>query len=549
MVKNNLSFFLCIIFCNVFEASGQENRYIVYFSDKNNSMYATDRPAEFLSERSIQRRQKNQVSITESDLPVNRSYLQQITAMGAEVFYTTKWLNAALIVLPESKVDDMRVLPIVEDVELVAPGSLAGARHTHNTKFERSLTGANNRQQATHATDPQNRMLAVTYMHDLGYRGEGILIGVFDSGFRHVDNLFYFDHLFADNRIKHTFNYVGNNENVYALDDHGTEVLSCVAAFGEGQITGTAPGAEYVLYITEDIGSEYRIEEFNWIFAAEMADSIGVDIINTSLGYNTFDDPAMDYDITDMDGQTTIISIGSQMAADKGILLVNSAGNLGNDLSWEIITAPGDVEDGISVGAIRSDSARSSFSSTGPTADGRVKPDVVALGSGTVVGFNEFTETPIASSGTSFSTPLVAGLAAGIMQAFPDKTKNEILQIIRDSGHQSGTSDSELGFGIPSFARARNLIVGIDEALDPAFNFFPNPVDSELYLQWESGDFPGETKILILNSMGQIVYENDPQTFPQGEPVRINTGDFTPGLYILNVINKGKRLSVKFLKN
>lgn len=549
MAKNSLPFLLFIVFVNVFQTSAQENRYIVYFTDKNNSAFSVGAPNEFLSERAILRREKNLVEITESDLPVNESYIQQIADLGVSVFYASKWLNAVLIQTDQSKVLEIENLTMIEDVELVAPGNLAGSRFATGSRSDRKLTGENRRENSSDATDLQNRMLAVTYMHDLGYRGEGILIGVFDSGFQEVDNLSYFEHLFSDNRIKHSFDFVGNSENVYARDDHGTQVLSCVAAFNEDQIIGTAPGAEFILCITEDVGSEYRIEEFNWIFAAEMADSTGVDIITTSLGYNTFDDPAMDYTITDMDGQTAIISIGAQMAADRGILLVNSAGNLGSDLSWEIITAPADVDNVITVGAITTDSVRSVFSSIGPTADGRIKPDVVALGSGTVVGFNESTNSPEFSSGTSFSTPLVAGLAAGIMQAFPEKNKNEVLQMIRDSGHKSGDSDSELGFGIPSFARARNLVVGIGDELNTEFKLFPNPVENELYLQWDESSQLDGAKIFILNSVGQVIYEDNRQNRRGNEPVKILMGSFAPGLYFLNIVQNGNQQGYKFLKN
>ena len=521
---------------------------MVYFFFFINSEYSINNPGEFLSERAIQRRQKNQVDITESDLPVNQAYIQQVEALGVKVFYPSKWLNAALIETNEMNIAEIEGLAAVDKVELVAPGGLTGSRQAAGTKFERNFTGKNNSENGSDATDMQNSMLAVNFMHGLGYRGEGILIGVFDSGFQDVDNLSYFQHLFTDNRIKHTFDYVNNNEDVYLLDDHGTEVLACVAAFSQDQIIGTAHAAEFVLCITEDIDSEFRVEEYNWIFAAEMADSLGVDIITTSLGYNTFDDPDMDYTITDMDGQTAIISIGAQLAADKGILLINSAGNLGSDLSWEIIAAPADVDDMITVGSITADTVRSGFSSVGPTADGRVKPDVVALGSGTVVGFNETTDNPRFSSGTSFSTPLVAGLAAGIMQAFPDKNKNEVLQMIRDSGHQAGSVDSQLGFGIPNFVRARSLIVGIEDELDTALKLFPNPIENELFLQWEAGTHFEGTKILILNNMGQVVYESAHQTYPEDKPVRINTENFAPGLYFLNVINSRNRTHFKFLK-
>ena len=550
MVKNNLTVLLYIFIFNVLQASGQENRYIVYFTDKNNSSYAIDRPEEFLSERAILRRQKNQVSITESDLPVNESYLQQIEAMGAEVYYTSKWMNAALITAENAGVAAMEVMSIVEGLDFVAPGTggLVASRKVTKKKLTGQATHGNNRQQSEHAADAQNSMLSVNFMHGLGYRGEGILIGIFDSGFTNVDNLTYFNHLFADNRIRHTFNFVSNSDNVYTLDDHGAQVLSCVAAFNEGQITGTAPGASYLLYTTEDNGSEYRIEEFNWIFAAEKADSAGVDIINTSLGYSTFDDPDMDYSVEDMDGQTTFISIGAQMAADKGILLINSAGNLGNDPFWRIVAAPADVKDAISVGSINTDTIRSGFSSTGPTADGRLAPDVVALGAGTVVGFNEVNNSSLRASGTSFATPLVTGLAAGIMQAFPEKTKDEILQMIRDSGHQSNDADNELGFGIPSFSRARNLVVGLPDTFEKVLKLFPNPVDNQLYLQWQ-GDNSESFKIQIISQIGQIVYENDRPTFLTREPVRINTEYLTPGVYVLKVTNRNNHRQFKFLKN
>ena len=549
MVKTNLKVLLCIvIFFHVLPAFGQENRYIVYFTDKSNSSFDIDRPEEFLSERAILRRQKNQVSIADSDLPVNQSYLQQVIANGAEVYHTSKWLNAALITVEEANVAALEVMPIVDGVEFVAPGGLVASRKSTKKKLLGKASDNNNREHSMHAADAQNRMLSVNFMHGLGFRGEGILIGVFDSGFINVDNLAYFNHLFADNRIRHTFNFVGNSENVYTLDDHGTQVLSCMAAFNEGQITGTAPGASYLLYITEDDGSEYRIEEFNWIFAAEKADSAGVDIINTSLGYNTFDDPDMDYSVENMDGQTTIISIGAQMAADKGILLINSAGNLGNDPFWRIVAAPADVKDAISVGSINTDTVRSGFSSTGPTADGRLAPDVVALGAGTVVGFNDVSNSSLRASGTSYATPLVTGLAAGIMQAFPEKTKNDILQMIRDSGHRSNDTDNELGFGIPSFSRARNLVVGLPDAFEKGLNLFPNPVDNQLYLQWQ-GDHPESFKIQIISQVGQIVYENDRPAFITREPVRINTEYLTPGVYVLKVTNRNNHRQFKFLKN
>ena len=550
MVKNNLLFFLLFFLLCTGRVSGQENRYVIYFVDKNNSTYSVNNPEAFLSLKSIERRQKNQITIEESDLPVNQAYIQQVEALGIDVFYTSKWLNAALVEATPAKITEIEGLPVIKKVEFAAPGSKLGSRVAASTKSETShLLAKVNKENNTDLTNIQNSLLAIPHMHQLGYRGEGMLIGVFDSGFQEVDNLSYFGHLFTDNRIKYTFDYVNNNQNVFVADDHGTQVLSCVGAFDENLLIGTAPGAEFALCITEDVSSEFRIEEYNWIFAAEKADSLGVDIITTSLGYNTFDDPTMDYATTDMDGQTAIISIGAQRAADKGILLIVSAGNLGNDASWKIITAPADVDRVITVGSVTIDTLKTTFSSVGPTADGRTKPDVVTLGAGVVVGYDEVLDRPVGSSGTSFSTPMVAGLAAGIMQAFPDKNRNEILQMIKDAGHLSDNANNDLGFGIPSFTRARNLIVGIEDKLKTDFSLFPNPVNRELYLRWEGNSHGDGVKVLIYNSVGKVVYESGHPVFAENRQIKIDTGNLIPGLYFVNVIDSNNRLDAKFLKN
>ncbi len=550
MVKNSLLFFYLIFLLCTARVLGQENRYVVYFTNKDNSTYSISNPEAFLSQKAIERRQKNQIAIVESDLPVNQAYIQQVEALGISVFYTSKWLNAALIEAVPAKITEIEGLPVVEKVELVAPGGKLGSRIAAHTKMEKShLVERANRKNNTDLTNEQNSLLGIPHMHQLGYRGEGILIGVFDSGFQEVDNLPYFGHLFTDNRLKYTFDYVNNNQNVFAIDDHGTQVLSCVGAFQEDRLIGTAPGAEFALCITEDVSSEYRIEEYNWIFAAEKADSLGVDVITTSLGYNTFDDPSMDYTTTEIDGQTAIISIGAQLAADKGILLVASAGNLGNDASWRIIAPPADVDKVITVGSITTDTVKTTFSSIGPTADGRTKPDVVTLGAGVVVGYDEASDRPVGASGTSFSAPMVAGLAAGIMQAFPEKNRDEVLQMIRDSGHQADNSDTDLGFGIPSFGRARILVVGIEDKLTTAFSLFPNPVDREFYLKLENDSGMDGVKVLIFSSLGKVVYESSRPIFPKNQQIKIDAGNLVPGLYFVNVIDSNNRINAKFLKN
>ena len=257
-------------------------------------------------------------------------------------------------------------------------------------------------------------MLGIDRMHQEGFRGDGLLVAIFDSGFRNYTNLPAFSHLIDREGIIQTFDYTKNSVSVENNFDHGLRVLSVLGA--DAEMIGAVPQANYILAITENEVSEYRIEEYNWLFAAEMADSAGVDVINTSLGYSVFDDESMSYTQDQMDGETTVISRAASIAASKGIVLVASAGNEGNN-AWGTITAPADSEHLLAVGAVNNLADLANFSSTGPSADGRIKPDVVAQGVNTQLTNSQGTVT--FQNGTSFSAPLVAGLAAGLMEAFP----------------------------------------------------------------------------------------------------------------------------------
>jgi subtilisin family serine protease len=298
-------------------------------------------------------------------------------------------------------------------------------------------------------------MLGVSTMHTLGYAGQGRLIAVFDAGFPGVNTVPCFDSLNQRNGIVATYDFVSNNSFVYAFHPHGTNVLGTLAGYLPGSLIGPAYGAQFILCRTEDAPTEFRVEETNWLFAAEFADSIGVDIINTSLGYYTFDNPAMDYTPADMDGNTTWITRAADLAASKGILCVASAGNNGSDPAWRVITAPADGDSVLAVGAVSPDSIRVGFSSVGLSATGRIKPDVTAQGDQTIVAMSNGFVAP--SSGTSFSGPLVAGLAAGFWQANPSLTAHQVLTHLRNSGHKANSPDSLVGYGIPNFSRAMAL--------------------------------------------------------------------------------------------
>ncbi len=545
MVKNKYILLIWLLLLPMLDTFAQDNRYLVFFTDKLNSPFEISAPQDFLAQKSIERRQKNQVQIDESDIPVNASYIQQVKDLDIAVFHQSKWLNAILVETSPDKVAQVEGLAVVDRVDLVAPGAILNSRVSNSNKFEVENTATGTL--SNDVTDAQNRMLGVTFMHDQGFEGQDITIGVFDGGFLGADNQPYLSHIFDDNRVLATYDFVNNIENVFTIDNHGTRALACIGAFVENQIIGTAPEANFVLCISEEVATEFRVEEYNWIFAAEFADSIGVDIISTSLGYNTFDDPSMNYTVADMDGETTVISVGAQMAADKGILLINSAGNSGNDASWQIITAPGDVDDMITVGAIQSDSTKSSFSSIGPAADGRVKPDVVALGTNTIVGFNESNDTPVVSSGTSFSAPLVAGLAAGLMQAFPNATKDEIIDKMRTSGHQANNTDELLGYGIPSFIRATDFVVGIDKEINDQIQLFPNPTLSTINLSISAAAKKKYASYAIYAVDGKVMKSAAILDQNGSDLISIDTQNLPKGMYMIKLVGDSV-FSTRFIK-
>lgn len=290
--------------------------------------------------------------------------------------------------------------------------------------------------------DDQIRMLNGIKLHKAGFRGEGMEVAVIDAGFLHVDRITVFDSL----KIAGTHNVVFPGETVFTGDDHGTKVLSCLAADQPGIMIGTAPKASYWLIKSEDSRSEYPVEEDYWTAAVEFADSAGVDVVTSSLGYFTFDAEALAYPAEALDGRTTLISRAAKTAADKGILLFSSAGNEGAG-TWEKITFPGDAPDILTVGAITDRKRKSSFSSVGFTADYRVKPDVVALGSGCCV--IDPSGNVHYANGTSFATPILAGLGVCLWQAFPTLSNTEIVALLQRSGSQYKRPDAELGYGLP----------------------------------------------------------------------------------------------------
>lgn len=504
-----------------------QDRYFISFKDKTNTSFKVSNPLQFLSQKSIDRRKKenfgaaNGYYVIDEDLPVDGNYVAQVKATGAKVFFTSRWFNGVLVQTDATTAASIASLACVAKVELVAPGSkLVGGRVVAKQKKE----------QAKKAQELQNfhqlQMIGVDQMHAAGYHGEGIDIAVFDDGFKGVNTLSGFQPLFSENRVKGVFNFVNNTTDVYSADDHGTATLSLLAGNLPGTFLGSAYKANFFLYQTEDVTSEYRVEEYNWVFAAERADSAGVDVISSSLGYNQFDMPSMDYTYANLDGKTAICTRAARKAVLRGISVVNSAGNEGN-LTWKYIDVPADAEGVIAVGAVDAWGKRSMFSSVGPTADKRVKPDVSAMGTSDVL----FTASGCCSTGdgTSFSCPLVAGLVADMRQMLPQSSAADIYDRLIKASSQYTQPDSLLGYGIPNF-KWTEVIPLKDSEVD----FFPNPFKDELKLQFK--EVKGQPfEVWVYNSTGECLLHAKETVSWAMNPYPINFLPMAGGLYIIKV--------------
>ncbi len=426
-------------------------KYLVLLKDKNNSTFSINSPLDYLSQKAIDRRFKQGIPINTSDLPPNANYISAVQEAGAKVIYRSRWMNALLIEATEIQKNAILNLSFVKGIEFNRPLKQA-KKQAVSDKFEIEKTMSLNYGDAL----AQIQLLGADAMHNLGYHGEGILVALLDDGFLNVNTSACLSHLVSNNRIVKVFDFVDNDNSVYAQGGHGTAVLSTMAGYIDNQMISPAFNASVALFRTEDNATETPLEEANWLFAAEMADSLGADIISSSLGYSVFDNAADNYTPAMMDGKTSLSTRAGDLATERGMVVVVSAGNAGTS-SWGIITAPADADSVLAVGAVDRAGVYASFSSRGNSADGRTKPDVVAVGSATALC--NTSGSVATSNGTSFSAPLVAGLAAGFWQAFPYLTAQEVTRCIRKSGHQFLNPTLQLGFGYANFTRASAVVV------------------------------------------------------------------------------------------
>ena len=433
--------------------------YRYALKDKAATNYTLDKPRRFLSQKSLERRQRQGVAIDSTDLPVCRAYIKLFDVRGTKIVGTSKWQNTVLVQSNDSLLlDKLSQQDIVRHAKcvFVAPDSIEepdDIRWNVHEDFNRWDSVKNDPYGMARG---QIEMLNGTKLHELDYTGLGMTIAVIDGGFQNYDRI----PAFKETHIVGTRNFVPARidkvlqvceRGPFHAIDHGTKVLSALAANAPEVHIGTAPDADYWLLRSEANQIEQPIEEDLWAMAVETADSVGADIISSSLGYYAYDEGRGNYRLQDLNGHTAFISYEASMLAGKGIVLCNSAGNSGMG-QWKKIGVPADAPDIITVGAIDRDKRLASFSSIGPSQDGRIKPDIMAQGAPAALISGR--GTLVHDMGTSFSTPIVSGLVACLWQALPNKNAREIIQLVRESASQYNEPTNIFGYGIPDFWKA-----------------------------------------------------------------------------------------------
>lgn len=477
--------------------------YWVYFRDKAENGYEVDQPGAFLSERSLQRRAWQGLSVDERDLPVTQDYLLQLEELGVEIKHVSRWLNGVAMVNADSlQFSQVLELPFTDTEPWQPdPGIIHFPQQSGGDRFD--PPGADQAPAFDYGLSlEQVALLGTNNLHDMGYTGRGVWVAILDAGFSQVDSLPSFQRLISEGQLLGTRNFVHSGSVFREGSSHGMNVLSSMAGYWPGNLIGTAPDASYYLCMTENPYSETKIEEIAWIEAAEFVDSLGFDVINTSLGYSDFDSTVFDYTYADMDGKTTFISRAASLTASRGMIASNSAGNEGS-YPWFYITAPADATDILTVGAVDSEGTIAGFSSRGPTYDARIKPDVVAQG--VLCVLQGVQGGLVLGSGTSFSSPILAGSVASLWQAYPDLSARELIRWVRQSGDRRMNPDITYGYGIPGMARAYWSITHVPAGLKPGrLELYPNPADSWIRVRLP-GEGTGFHEIRIYDMSGRTV--------------------------------------------
>lgn len=548
-IKRAVRFRICRLFmlmavCFSAPVMSQQQGYFIGFTDKKGTTGEIDHPETYLSQQAIVRRLWQGIAIDSSDLPVSSVYVNELKSYNLTVSHTSKWLNGAIVMCDDASViSEISQLPFVKTVEMTkgfANASLA------KQKLE---TIENQQTKSISTTDYGDALSQISTvnglaLHEKGYKGAGKLIAIIDAGFYHANTLPLTSQLFDNGQIVGQCDFVnpaGSADELFEQYQHGMHVLSIIGGDGNGSYLGTAPDAEFWLMRTEDAGSEFPIEADYWACAAEMGDSAGVDIINTSLGYSTFDNSSFNLTYGQLDG-TSRISTAASMAVHKGMVVVVSAGNEGNR-PWHYILTPSDAHDVLTVGAMTADSTLAAFSSVGPTADGRIKPDVVAMGHRCAI--QGIPGTVVLGSGTSYSTPVVTGLIACLWQALPSYSAAEIIDLVKQSANGYTTPNPSWGYGIPDFGKALQMASHEISTSTNSWNLAVNPVQTYLVAENKNVESDAVWAVALFDIFGRELYSGI-----NAGPVYVNDqiGRYPAGIYLLQLKGAQGSQVIKFVK-
>ncbi|MEW5845263.1 MAG: S8 family serine peptidase [Bacteroidota bacterium] len=523
-----LSFILLIATASTLPISiSAQAKYFIGFTDKQNSTYSVDKPNEFLSARAIERRQKQGIAITTDDLPVSSYYINQVAQIATTIHYPLRWFNGVIATLTPQQLTAIQELSFVKSVTKIFEPTKSLTDEVTEwqplSQIDKNVFANLN----YGASYTQVAMMNGHILHGNGYFGDGMVIAVLDAGFLNANTHSAFDSLWQKGRILGTRDFVNPQSDIYKEHYHGTMVLSTMGGYVDGNLIGTAPRAKYWLIRTEDAATEQIIEEYNWAAGAEFADSAGADIINSSLGYTTFDVVGQNHAYQDLNGNTALVTLAANMAASKGLVVVVSAGNDGNS-PWHYISVPADSPYVLTVGAVDNKKMKADFSSFGSTADGRIKPDVCAMGKGTVLA--NATGSIYTSNGTSFSSPLMAGMVACLWQAKPTLTAQQIIELIKSSSSNYSSPDNSIGFGIPDFALASKSNIAV---LPKTMELWPNPFTSKINVNVSKPNT--KVTIWVCNANGQILFSKNLISNGTGLVEAELPVDLPKGVYIISL--------------
>ena len=521
---------------------------LVFFADKENVAASIANPLTIMTQAAINRKSAQGIVIDERDVPLNEAYKTAVdNSSGITVMAKSKWMNAVYVRGSVSNIENLLNLSFVTEVEYMDKSlNRPFQKSSYYDKFE--IEGQRAVVYNYGAAQNQVEMIAVDQLHESGYDGEGIIVAFLDNGYPNVLTNHAFAHIRDEGKLLGYYDFVERIESPNGSGDHGALTLSDAAAIIENSnpsqaFVGTGPKASYYLFVTEDSSEESPAEEAYWVEALEKADSLGVYVTNTSLGYQAFDNSAYDHNYSDLDGQTTIGARGANHAFDKGMINVVSAGNQGYPWDFGYVGTPGDAPGSFTIGAVDSSGTYVDFSSYGPTSDGRVKPDVMAKGYGSAV-VTQYGSVDYAN-GTSFSSPITAGAVASLWQAVPHLKNSVVTQAIRESASLYSQPTNKMGYGIPNFGQALNALlqIGVEEQMrEINFALYPNPVRNEINISFPKDIVHAD--FALYNVLGSRILQST-ITSTQN---KLDVSQLPSGMYIASISSNNKTTSFKIIK-